>query len=215
MHDMPHDMMLRPRSDDATREAYWGELQTFLEAEVRPGFRAHYQEVVGTALASELGRAPDRHEIAAAMRRYQPNRAWYVARTEAQRQAFDTSRAIVDGQTDELAARAAALGNGPATLELDPGLPFPDYVQTDAHNMGGGYEDLGRHHPLAAGATYDRALSVHRVAAMGPLVDDVGHSIAAQLKQAFPDFAPSGFSNWAARSATRCCRSRPPSRTRR
>lgn len=190
MTGMPHTMMLRPRSDDATRESYWGELQTFLEAEVRPGFRVHYRDIVAPSLAAGLGRAPDRREIADAMLRYEPNRAWYVARTEAQRQAFDASRAIVDSQIDDLDARAAALGNGPAALELDPGLPFPSYVQKDAHNMEGGYEDLGRNHPLAAGATYDRALSVHRVAAMGPLVDDVGHSIAARLKEAFPDFAP-------------------------
>ena len=188
--DMPHAMMLRPNSADATRETYWGELMTFLEAEVRPGFRAHYEEEVAPRLASALGRSPDRHEIAVAMLQYAPNRAWYVARKEAQRQAFDISRAIVDGQVEELAARAAGFGNGPAALELDAALPFPDYVQKDAHNMEGGYEDLGRGDPLSAGATYDRALSVHRVAAMGPLVDDVGHSIASRLKEAFPDFAP-------------------------
>lgn len=190
MSDMPHAMMLRPGSAEATREAYWGEVQTFLEAQVRPGFRAHYQEVVAPRLATELGRAPDRHEIATAMLHYPPNRAWYVARTEAQRQAFDASRAIVDHQIEELSARAAALGNGPAALELDPNLAFPDYINKAAHNMEGGYEDLGRRHSLAAGATYDRALAVHRVAAMGPLVDDVGHSIVARLKEAFPAFAP-------------------------
>lgn len=190
MIGMPHEMMLPAPSAETTREAYWGELQTFLEAEVRPGFRAHYHASVGPHLAAALGRAPDRKEIADAMKGYQPNRAWYVARTEAQRQAFDASRVIVDGQVDDLTRRAAALGNGPAKLELDPELPFPGYVQKDAHNMQGGYEDLGRGHPLAAGATYDRALSVHRVTAMGPLVDDVGHSIVAKLKEAFPDFAP-------------------------
>jgi SAM-dependent methyltransferase len=190
MTDMPHEMMLRPASADAAREAYWGELLTFLEAEVRPGFRAYYDHEVAPRLAEELGRAPDRYEIAAAMLLYEPNRAWYVVRTEGQRQAFDASRVIVDDQLEELTARAAALGNGPAALELDPELPFPDYVRKDAHNMAGGYEDLGRRHPLAAGATYDRALSVHRLAAMGPLVDDVGHSIAARLKATFPNFAP-------------------------
>jgi hypothetical protein len=189
MTEMPHAMMLRPNSDEGTREAYWGELQTFLETEVRPGFRRHYEGLVEPVLVERLGE-PDRHAIAEAMRAYPPNRAWYVARTEAQRQAFDTSRTIVDGQIDALSARAAALGNGPATLELDPDLPFPDYVQREAHNMAGGYEDVGRHHTLAAGAVYDRALAVHRVAAMGPLVDDVGHSCAAKLKQAFPDFRP-------------------------
>ena len=34
--NMPHEMMLRPGSADRTRETYWGELMTFLEAEVRP-----------------------------------------------------------------------------------------------------------------------------------------------------------------------------------
>lgn len=187
---MPHQMMVRPSSDQATREAFWGELQTFLEAEIRPGFRRHYEEVVSPRLHEELGRAPDRHDIASAMLGYEANRAWYIARTEAQRQAFDASRAIVDDQLEELTDRAKALGNGPALLELDPDLPFPDYVQAEPHNMAGGYDDTGSHHPLAAGATYDRALAIHRVAAMGPLVDDVGHSIAAKLKAAFPDFAP-------------------------
>lgn len=190
MLEAPHPMMIPAASDDATREAYWGELQTFLESQVRPTFRQHYEDEVEPRLTQALGRTPDRHEIAAAMLDYDANRAWYVARTEAQRQAFDTSRAIVDGQLEDLTSRAAALGNGPALLELDPALPFPDYVQPEPHNMAGGYDDVGQHHPLATGAAYDRALAVHRVAAMGPLVDDVGHSIAATLLETFPDFAP-------------------------
>jgi len=190
MLETAHPMMIPARSDDATREAYWGELQTFLEAQVRPTFRQHYEEVVEPRLSHVLGRAPDRREIAEAMLGYDANRAWYIARTEAQRQAFDTSRAIVDGQLEDMTARAEALGNGPALLELDAALPFPDYVQVEPHNMAGGYDDVGQHHPLAAGAAYDRALAVHRVAAMGPLVDDVGHSIAGKLIEVFPDFRP-------------------------
>jgi SAM-dependent methyltransferase len=183
-------MMLEPRSSDGARESFWGELQTFLEAEVRPGFRTHYEGRVRPRLVAALGREPDRHEIAAAMAEYGPNRAWYVARAEAQRQAFDASHEIVESQLQQLSSRMATLGNGPAMLELDAALPFPDYVEPEPHNMAGGYEDHARHHPFAAGAVYDRALAVHRVAAMGPLVDDVGHSIAAKLKEAFPDFAP-------------------------
>lgn len=190
MLEAAHGMMIPARSEDGTREVYWGELQTFLEAQVRPAFRRHYEDIVLPELSGVLGRAPDRREIATAMLDYDANRAWYIARTEAQRQAFDASRAIVDGQIEALTSRAAALGNGPARLELDPELPFPEYVQPEPHNMAGGYDDVGQCHPLAAGATYDRALAVHRVAAMGPLVDDVGHSIAARLIEAFPDFTP-------------------------
>ena len=187
---MPHGMMLQPNSTDAAREAYWGELQTFLEAEVRPGFRAYYDAEVAPALTATLGSPPDRHAIAKAMLDYEPNRAWYIARTEAQRKAFDISREIVDSQAEQLSARTLALGNGPARLELNDTLRFPDYIQPQVHNMRGGYDDVGGDDPLAAGAAYDRALAVHRVAAMGPRVDDVGHSIAARLKEAFPDFAP-------------------------
>ena len=187
---MPHEMMLEAPSADAAREAYWGELQTFLEAEVRPGFRAHYEATVKPLLCARLGREPNRHEIADAMLGMPANRAWYVARTEAQRQAFDASTAIIEAQLERLTARAAALGNGPAQLELDPDLPFPAYVQEEAHSMAGGYNDARRHHSLAAGAVYDRALAIHRVAAMGPLVDDTGHSIASLLKEVFPSFHP-------------------------
>lgn len=190
MSDTPHAMMIPAPSDDAVREAYWGELQTFLEARMRPTLRQHYDTVVEPRLTQALGHAPDRHAIASAMLEYDANRAWYIARTEAQRQAFDASRAIVDAQLPALTERAAALGNGPARLELDPDLVFPAYIQPEPHNMAGGYDDTVMRDPLAAGATYDRALSVHRVAAMGPLVDDVGHSIAARLIEAFPDFTP-------------------------
>jgi 2-polyprenyl-3-methyl-5-hydroxy-6-metoxy-1,4-benzoquinol methylase len=190
MPEAAHAMIIPVVSEDGTREVYWGELQTFLEAQVRPTFRRHYEEVVEPRLSEALGRTPDRHDIATAMLGYDANRAWYIVRTEAQRHAFETSRAIVDDQLEALTSRAAALGNGPARLELDPELSFPDYVQPEPHNMAGGYDDVGRCDPLAAGATYDRALAVHRVAAMGPLVDDVGHSIAAQLIKAFPDFEP-------------------------
>ncbi|MBT0669231.1 class I SAM-dependent methyltransferase [Novosphingobium profundi] len=186
MPPAPHAMMLTAASDLATREAFWGELQTFLEADVRPRLRPHYEHVVAPA----LGPAADRHAIAGAMLDYPATRAWYVARTQAQRQAFDTSRAIVDSQLDALSAQLEALGNGPARLELDPDLAFPDYVEREAHNMAGGYADEDCGHFFAAGAAYDRALAIHRVAAMGPLVDDVGHSIVARLREAFPDFAP-------------------------
>ncbi|MGY2736089.1 class I SAM-dependent methyltransferase [Sphingomonas sp. UYP23] len=186
----PHAMMLPASSGDAAREAFWGEVQTYLEAEIRRGFRARYDAVVEPALVAQLGRAPDRHEIAEAMLDQDVNRAWYLARTLAQRRAFEASQAIVDGQCDELGARAAALGNGPARLELDPDLVFPSYVQGEVHNMAGGYADTVAQDPIAAGAVYDRALSIHRIAAMGPLVDDVGHSIAARLREQFPDFRP-------------------------
>lgn len=187
---LPHGMWLQPVSGDQTREAYWGEFMTFLEAEIRPGFRAHYESVVHPELFNALGREPDRYEIAAKMMEYEPNHAWYVVRTDAQRLAFDVSRSIVESQDDELTQRAASLDNGPAKLELDASLPFPDYIQSDAHNMEGGYADEGREHPLAAGAIYDRALATHRVNAMGPLVDDTGRSVAAKLKEEFPDFQP-------------------------
>lgn len=190
MSGQPHGMMIAPASADGTREAYWGELQTFLEAEVRPGFRTLYETKVAPDLRAALGREPDRYEITDAMQAVAANRSWYAARTEAQRKAFEASRLIVDKQLDVLEARAAALGNGPATLELDPNLVFPSYIQPQVHNMEGGYEDTVASHDLAAGAAYDRALAIHRVAAMGPLVDDVGHSIAARLKEAMPGFRP-------------------------
>ena len=187
---LPHGMWLKPGSADATRETYWGEVMTFLEAEIRPAFRSYYESTARPELVKKLGREPDRHEIAARMMDYAPNHAWYVVRTDAQRLAFEISREIVEDQADELTERASALGNGPSKIELDPSLPFPDYVRPDAHNMEGGYADVGREHPLAAGAIYDRALATHRVNAMGPLVDDTGRSVAAKLKAEFPDFRP-------------------------
>ena len=76
MTDQPHDMMIAPGSADGTREAYWGELQTFLEAEVRPGFRKLYEAEVAPGLRVTFGRDPDRYEIADAMQQVAANRSW-------------------------------------------------------------------------------------------------------------------------------------------
>lgn len=186
----PHSLMFPATVSDRAREAYWADVKLYLESTARPRLRRVYERQVRPALIDQLGREPDRHEIAAAMMEVDENRWWYLLRTQSQWRAFDATRAIVERQLPQLQERAAALGNGPSSLELNPDLEIPAYLQAEAHCMDGGYTGEGGADALAVGATYDRGMTLHRMGTQGWLCDDVGHSLAAWIKENFPNFSP-------------------------
>jgi ubiquinone/menaquinone biosynthesis C-methylase UbiE len=182
-----HGMLAPATVEEFAQEGFWHALTMHLEAQVRPRLRTVYEAEVQPVLADALGHAPDHHDIAAAMGARADEQWWRVLRTTSQREASRATRRIVERQRPELEARAHALGNGPGTLTLDPGLPMPAYLEADIHLQAGGYLDGDG---FLAGATYDRGISLARGEFQGPLHDDVGRSLAAWLRQAHPDFHP-------------------------
>jgi ubiquinone/menaquinone biosynthesis C-methylase UbiE len=184
--------LIKPASTaDYARESFWDDLTMYLEAEVRPGLRDVYERDVRPKLVEELGREPERAEIAAAMRKQEDNRWWYLLRTQSQRQGIQVSREVVEKQLPELMAQAKARGNGPGSLSLDPDLAIPDYVRGDIHLQRDGYfaaSDIAN--DITAGAVYDRGITLGRMGTQGWLNDDVGLSLAAWMKERFPDFRP-------------------------
>lgn len=186
-----HPMLLPAPVADYAREAFWDDLTMYLEAEVRPGLRQLYERDVQPALVRKLGREPDRVEIARAMRAVEENRWWYLLRTEAQREGIEATRLTVEKQRAQLGERARASGNGPGSLALDPALPRPGYITGDVHLQRGGYFGLPEtQEDLTAGAVYDRGMTLGRMGTQGWLNDDAGISLAAYLKERFPDFRP-------------------------
>jgi len=186
-----HPLVIPASTAEYAREAFWDDLTMYLESEVRPGLREVYEETVRPALVGELGREPDRKEIAAAMRTQENGRWWYLLRTQAQRQGVEVTREVVDAQLPTLLERAKARSNGPGSLTLDPNLVPPSYAQGDIHLQRDGYfATAGVAEDLTAGAVYDRGMTLGRMGTQGWLNDDAGLSLAGWLKGRFPDFEP-------------------------
>lgn len=186
----PHSLLFSGPVSDRAREAYWADVKLYLEAAARPRLRSIYDRQVRPALIAWIGREPNPHEIAEAMLEVDENRWWYLLRTEAQRRAFDATRSIVEQRLPQLREWVAVVSNGPGSLELDPELAVPAYLQAEAHCIAGGYTGDAAPDQLIAGATYDRGMTLHRMGTQGWLCDDVGRSLAAWIKRQFPDFQP-------------------------
>jgi SAM-dependent methyltransferase len=186
-----HPMLLPAQTGDYARELFWDSVTMYLESEVRPGLRTVYEQTVQPALRQALGREPDRKEIAAAMRRHEAGRWWYLQRTESQREGSDATRAVVERQLPQLLERAQASSNGPGSLTLDPDLALPSYLDIDIHLQKGGYFGTPESRDtLLTGAVYDRGMTLGRMGAQGWLNDDAGLSLAAWVKEAYPDLRP-------------------------
>ncbi|MBM3515986.1 MAG: methyltransferase domain-containing protein, partial [Alphaproteobacteria bacterium] len=87
--------------------------------------------------------------------------------------------------------RAKAKSGPLGTLSLDPAFVMPKYLtELDIHRKPGGYHGEEVPEDVGSGAEYDRTIAVHNMGSQGPNNDDPAHSIAAWIKQTFPDLKP-------------------------
>jgi ubiquinone/menaquinone biosynthesis C-methylase UbiE len=116
-------------------------------------------------------------------------RVYSACRVRAQTMVWDSVIPVVNRERAALEEAAASTG-ALDQVALDPQLIAPKNVAgLDIHLMPGGYlakDDF----PLAAGALYDQGLMVFSMGLMGRNLDDIGQSMAAYVRGAFPDFAP-------------------------
>lgn len=188
--DAAHAMLLPGRHDELARELFCGSLTNHLETVARPRLRRLFERVVAPRLGAERA---NRRAIAREMRRLPATRAWYALRTAAQRLSYRSSAAVIARQHDALQRRARDLqaADAPATLALDPALEIPRYVGgREIHLMPGGYCAERDDDDLAAGALFDRQMTVNRLGSQGALNDDPGASLVALLQARFPAFQP-------------------------
>ncbi|MBL8645525.1 MAG: methyltransferase domain-containing protein [Rhodospirillaceae bacterium] len=186
-----HAVMPRPNHDELAEENFTRALAVKLETRLRPRLRGIFESTVKPAFVTREGREPTAREIAKDMRKVNANRMWYRLRTDNQDRMYQVSSAMIERQLDELAATAKAVSGKLGSLTLNPGLDIPGYLsEIDIHRKPGGYHTEFTADDVAAGAQYDRTISVHNMGSQGPHNDDPGVTLAAWIRQRFPALKP-------------------------
>jgi SAM-dependent methyltransferase len=186
-----HAVMPRPNHDELAQENFTRTLGLKLETRLRPKLREVFERDVKPAFLAKNNRAPTAREIAKDMRRIEANKHWYRMRTDNQDRMYAVSGAMIERQADDLNAKAKAAVRGLGSLHLNPHLNMPAYLtELDIHRKPGGYHTEFAEDDIAAGAQYDRTISVHNMGSQGPHNDDPGVTLAAWIKRNFPKLDP-------------------------
>ncbi len=180
-----HGMTPTQTHDEVAREDAVRTMRFHLYSQVSQGTRAYYGNVVAPEFAKAEGRAlKDRSEV----RRVMEDKTYVKFHLSLQRSVqgimWNTVVENIERQLPEMNDRAKALGSRRGSLTLDPALTVPRYVaNVDIHCMPGGYgNDAGMTDSVAAGAIYDRGISMYGPGSEGFL----GQSVIAYLKKNFP-----------------------------
>ena len=100
--------------------------------------------------------------------------------------AQDVAQGVPSEGSSEVASEVAS-----GYLHLDPRLVVPRSVNAvDVHLMPGSYTAEYVEGDTAMGAVYDARLRISTFGVFGPDLDDIGQSMARQLRQQQPMFAP-------------------------
>ncbi len=189
----PHAVLPQLTGEEESRQLFVKSLKYHLASKVSPGNKLAYEARAKPAFAAANdGREPQTlRDIRATMTDDPYFRLWSALQRTSQEMMWRSVQIPVERQFDDLAA--AAKGSGPelGSLRLNPDLDIPAYhTAVDIHCMPGGYHSEFAPDDLANGAVYDRAVWLYAMGRMGPLNDDMGHTVVAYLKERHPDFRP-------------------------
>lgn len=187
-----HDLLPDTTHDERARFNFLANLNKHLAAVVSPGNKPAYELRVRPDFIKRKGRDfQTREEVREAMKSDPHYQAWSALRRSAMEMRQQAGRSLVLRQAHELAARAAALNNGKATLELHPEMPLPSYITImDNHLMPGSYHGELFEGDVSNAANYDAGLFVTTAGMLGRLNDGGGKAIAAYVRETYPDFKP-------------------------
>lgn len=191
MLQLKHAMRPRHSADDVARGRFVSGLRSFILNDLAADLRSAYDERVLPEFTRVNGRAPGASgEVHKAMRADPAFKVYSACRVRAQTMVWDCVVPVVVRERAALEQAATATG-ALDQVALDPTLVAPNNIDgLDIHLMPGGYLSSDDY-PLAAGAVYDQGLTVFSMGLMGSNLDDIGQSMAAYVRSAFPDFVPS------------------------
>lgn len=188
---LPHPMFPGRTHDELARDAVVRAMRTHLLTRLEQVARTRYDAEWRPRWEQELGRPlADRREIHARMVREMPVRFQVSTQRSVQEYMQLAVAESVERQLPALVERARRLERGLGTLELDPSLAIPDYqARVDIHCQPGGYDADHGDGDVAAGAMYDRTVSLY-LSIGGGLNDYMGTACAAFVRERWPEIAP-------------------------
>lgn len=113
-------------------------------------------------------------------------------RSKVQDKMWSYAQASIDKDRDRLMEAYQQYNRGLSQLELNPEVSIPSHQsKVNIHRMPGGYlEDRGEE-DFWAGVLYDHGVFLYGQGWLGPLNDELGHTIVEQvLKFHYPQFNP-------------------------
>ena len=187
---LEHAMQPRRTAEDIARGRFVSGLRAFILNDLAQDMRTAYDRRAAPAFAKIIGREPKTSaEAHKALRSDPAFKVYSACRVRAQSMVWESVAPVVMRERAEI-ERVAKDTNAEERVTFDPGLPLPRNVGAlDVHLMPGGYAG-DPEYPLAAGAIYDQGLAIFSMGLMGRNLDDIGRSMAAYVRNAFPDFAP-------------------------
>jgi len=187
-----HAVFPTPRHDEAARYNFLTAFNKYLAGTIGIGNKIAYDSRVLPAFREEHGRDPaDRFEIRDAMNEDPWHRYWSALKRNSMEMRQQNGRSITLRQIDELSAKVRQFNEGRDTLQLDPGLPAPHYMDAaDIHCMPGNYQGEERPGDMSAGANYDSGLFATTGGGLGALSDGGGQALVEWIRRERPGWTP-------------------------
>ncbi len=187
-----HAVFPEPTHDEAARYNFLTALNKYLSGSIGPGNKIAYDTRVLPKFKEVHGREPkDRFEIRDAMNEDDWHRYWSALKRNSMEMRQQNGRSIALRQIDELSAKVRQFNEGRDTLQLDPDLVIPHYMQTtDIHCMPGNYQGEERPGDMSAGANYDSGLFATTGGGLGALSDGGGQALVEWIRKERPDWQP-------------------------
>lgn len=187
-----HAVFPTPSHDEAARYNFLTAFNKYLAGTIGIGNKIAYDSRVLPAFREEHGRDPaDRFEIRDAMNEDPWHRYWSALKRNSMEMRQQNGRSITLRQIDELSAKVRQFNEGRDTLQLDPGLPVPHYMDAaDIHCMPGSYQGEERPGDMSAGANYDSGLFATTGGGLGALSDGGGQALVEWIRRERPGWTP-------------------------
>ena len=190
-----HALALDRSRNARARERFVSSLRGYVLNDLAGAMREDFDSSVAAHAGNEADAGKmDGAGVHRAIRKRDIFKAYSSARCTAQQMVWDVVMDSVEQQRERLNAAGKELmdkASAGGTLELDPSLGIPRYVEAvDVHLMPGCYHRERGGDDLAAGAIYDQGLNVFAFGAMGKELNDIGWSMANFYKVRFNHRSP-------------------------
>jgi ubiquinone/menaquinone biosynthesis C-methylase UbiE len=187
-----HAVFPTPTHDEAARYNFLTAFNKYLSGTIGAGNKIAYDTRVLPAFQAEHGRDPkDRFEIRDAMNEDPWHSYWSALKRNSMEMRQQNGRSITLRQLDELSAKVRQFNEGRDTLQLDPNLQLPHYMNVaDIHCMPGSYHGEERPGDMSAGANYDSGLFATTGGGLGALSDGGGQALVEWIRKERPDWKP-------------------------